>query len=410
MLLQTAYAAPIIQTETNEQIHTMKPGLELLHPTTVSRFIEAYRNPRLENAESDYLNAEHINELRDHSEITAPANPHSAQYYPGLGTVYESTIETKQGYGYKVEWGIPEVQRNYTLGLATSPLGTSAGGYNRHLMLNYMRAGNYVGFVAGEGSHQPVDCREARTRISLANTAAALLNFGYHLRSELSDQGHSLHETNRFAYGASRAGAIALVLNAIDTEFDQSIRSSDVIAPSPAIKLDNLDQWKNVGEQLIKEPARAAFIISHLGLRLAIKYRKTLAWDAYHLAHQVEICGGLFNGELDAAANHIPSTKIGRITEYDCDLTCNDGGLEERLRPDTHPNFSFEQINGIHMSIADRSKTMPIMMGFNKAYQEFEVGKITSSHDLFLRAKELAPRQFPATRQQVSAVYPNKVA
>lgn len=389
----------MIRTETgeNRQIMDLTPAFR---DSTLERVVEAYRNPRLENPESDYLNPEHIAELRDHSE-SYWGEPSAPEVIPGVGTIHRVSIVTKQGYGYKGVWGEPEVQRTDSLGLATSPLGTSAEGYNRHVMLNYLRTGNYVGFLAGEGSHRPDMVCDTKTRISLANSAAALLNFGYHLRTELAKRGHDIHEENRFAYGASRAGAIALLLNTLDEEFVQNIRASDVIAPSPALRFDSKEQWQQVGEQLLKEPAHTAFIISRLGLKLALRYRKTVSFDTYNLAHQLEICGGLFNGELDAAASHIPREKIIRVTEYDCDLACNDGGLEERLSPATHPNVTFEQLGGIHMSIVDRNKTLPVMMGFNKAYQEFESGKLANAEELIIRARDLAPRQFPITQDQV---------
>lgn len=388
----------------------MNPMPDALRNSTVGRFTEAYRNPRLQNPEIDYFNNEHLEELRDQSEIVHWEETTEPEVFP-VGTIHRVAIITKQGYGYEGAWGIPTRQRTSTMGLATSPLGTSAQGYNRHLMLNYMRAGNYVGFIAGEGSHHTDSEHAVKTRISMASTAAALLNFGYHLRAELAEQGHSLDEENRFMYGGSRAGGVALVANAIDKEFGQNIRATDAIAPSPTVRLDSIQQWKQVVEQMVHEPTKTAFIISRLGLKLALRYRKTLSLDKNNLSHQLEICGGLFNGELDAAVTHIPREKIIRVTEYDCDLACNDGGLEQKLSPSTHPNVSFEELEGIHMSIVDRKMTLPLMMGFNKAYQEQESATKSIDADLlFARAKELAPRQFPITKDQLPSPIKNVAA
>ncbi len=376
----------------------MNPISDTLRDSTVGRLVEAYRNPRLEDAEADYLNEEHRDELRDQSEIVhweATAEPENYS----VGIIQPVYIVTKQGYGYEGAIGKPSKQQSTSLGLATSPLGTSAKGYNRHLMLNYMRAGNYIGFIANEGSYQ-FDS-EIKTRISTASSAAALLNFGYHLREELTDHGHDLHPKNRFTYGASRAGAIALLLNALDSDFAQNIQASDIIAPSPTLKLDSFEQWQQVIEQVAKEPAQTALIISRLGLKLALRYRKSISLNRNNLAHQLEICGGLFNGELNAATDHVPNKKLIRITEYDCDLACNDGGLEQRLSKETHPNISFEELSGIHMSIADRRLTFPHMMGFNKAFQEMEVGTVNDPQVFFERARDLASHQYPITKDQL---------
>lgn len=368
----------------------------------IGRFLDAYNNPRLEDPVADYLNEEHRDELRDQSELWNWEVTDVTDPILGVGTIQEITFETKQGFGYRAAIGIPEKQRTETLGLATSPLGTANLGYNRHMMLNYMRAGNYVGFVAAEGSHSTVEDRRALTRISLASTASTLLHFGHQASVELKKEGHDVHLRNRFVYGPSRAGAAALLANALDEDFAQSVKATDSIAPSPALKLDSFEQWQRVFEQVTREPAQTAYIIARLGLSRALKYRHSVSFKRGALAHHLEICGGLFNGELAAAARHIPSDKIIRVTEYEYDLTCNDGGLEQILAPDTHPNVAFEQLPGIHMSIVDRSKTLPIMMAFNEAFREFEASDIRSPQALFSRARALAPRQFPITEDQAN--------
>lgn len=380
-------------------------AFEALKETPLGKAIEAYNNPRLSGDGSDYLNAEHRDELRAQSEIVyfEPSAP--LKIYDGVGSVQKVTVGTKQGYEYDGIIGEPWIQKTDSLAIATRPLGTSGGGYNLHTILNYMRAGNNVAFLSLRGSRQFEDSSETLTRISLANTAAALLRFGNEVQRRQTKKGLSIHPQNRFTYGSSHAGAVALVANAIDTDFEQKIRASDAIAPSPTIRLENLRQWVKLGEQALHEPFKVPFILGRLGVRLTLHYRNTVELDLRNLSHQLELCGGIFNGELNAAAAHIAGGINGntiRITEYDGDRTCNDGGLEQTLSPNTHPNTSFEERRGIHMTIIDPDVTLPIMMGFNKAYQEQESGtNPINSGVLFTRAKELAPRQFPITKEQI---------
>lgn len=368
----------------------------VLKETPFGKAVEAYRNPRLCDDGRDYLTAEHRTELIAQSEIVSWEQNAEPVVVPGVGTIESALITTRQGYQYDGIYGEPWVQETDSLGLATRPLGTSKGGYNRHLLLNYLRDGNHVGFLNLRGSIRSEESRKTLTRISLANTAAILLCFGNEVQRLQTNKGLDVHPRNRFTYGASHAGAVAVVANALDGDFEQNIRATDAIAPSPAIRLESPRQWLRLGEQIAREPVKIPAIIARLGIHLAMHYRESVELNFQNLSHQLELCGAIFNGELDAAALHVPISKLIRITEYEGDHTCNDGGLELRLSPETHPHVTFDEHKGVHMTIIDRKRTLPIMKGFNKAYREQERGSndIDSSL-LFARARELAPGQYP---------------
>lgn len=99
--------------------------------------------------------------------------------------------------------GIPEQPESDIPVIGTSAWFTSTEGHNEHSVRNLVRAGNYVFFVGAEGSYEPAEKPTPNGPITLADSAAAVLNFSYHANDMLLGEGHVLDERKRIVVGES---------------------------------------------------------------------------------------------------------------------------------------------------------------------------------------------------------------
>jgi hypothetical protein len=376
--------------------------LPVVKQTNLHEAVRSYSNPRLRDGASSYLDSEHRDELRDQSEIVAwdDVGRHE-EVLPGIGTLRHIGLKTKQGYDYDALIGIPETQESGTPVIGTSAWFTSAEGHNEHIVRNLMRAGNYVFFAAGEGSFESGIKVRRKTAISLANSAAMLLNFSFHAGQELDKQGHAVSLSKRAVLGESRGAMVGMGVVALDEEFAQDVEFADLIAPCIPEKLDSLEDIVRLVEQVIHEPGEIIRLLGKLGLARGLHYSKTVDLSYNNLKHQVAIGGAIFNGEAGQLAKHIDLDKSMHILTFDNDFASMKGVWDEIFAK--HENVTLTPLPGSHLTIADL-QTLRFVIARNKALQEYTARGIKPTEkNIVARSHELYNAQFPLTHQYAKA-------
>lgn len=329
---------------------------------------ESYTNPRLENEGANYLSAEHIEQLRDDSEITVWDEYAKENVIEGAGTLRRIGIRTKQGYTYDTLIGIPETPTCEVPVIATTAWTTSLRGHNERTVRNLMKNGCYVLFVGAEGSYVADDSVEPTSTVSLAGSASAVLNFSYHMVNELRKEGHSVDERMRLVLGESRGGMVAEGIDALAEEFCQEVLFTDQIAPCLPEQLGGLSDIYRLAEQVAKEPREMYRLIGRLTLARLQYYPHTLDIRAHSLYHQIIIGGALFSGETGHMSLHTPGTALKHITVFDNDFASNWNWWNARYGD--NPLVRITPLPGSHMTIAD-PETLLYVLARNKAAQYF---------------------------------------
>lgn len=373
-----------------------------LRETTLGRMRDAYRNPRLEDPDRHYLTAEHIEALRDDSEIVTWDEYADPRTIPGVGTLRRIGIETAQGYTYDTLVGLPETPECDIPVIGTTAWTTSLRGHNEHLVRNLMRSGNYVMYVGAEGSYIPDAPTVPRSPISLANSAAAVLNFTHHMALELKQSGHDVHRSWRFAVGESRGGMVAEGLDALSHAFDQDLLFADEVAPCLPDKLKSVSDIYRFCEQLAKEPREMYKLIGSLTLARLRYYPHTIDIRRECLRQQAIIGGALFSGEAGALARRRPGGTLKHLTVFNNDFASMRDVWEDIYRDD--PYVRITPLPGAHMTIANMT-TLRYVIARNKAAQRCanegldftQPNVIDTSHDL-------ATSQYPISAEVMNSL------
>ncbi|MEO5499207.1 MAG: hypothetical protein ABIR46_01775 [Candidatus Saccharimonadales bacterium] len=354
---------------------------------------ESYNNPRLADDGANYLTPDHIEELRKNSEIVIWDEYAPPVSVPGIGTLKRIGIQTKQGYTYDTLVGIPERPECTVPIIGTTAWTTSLRGHNERLVRNMMRAGNYIFFVGHEGSYIPQESTKPCSPISLANSAAAVLNFSYHMANELRKKNHDIDPVQRLGLGESRGAMIAEGLDALAGDFGQEMIFIDEIAPCLPEKLNSLHDFYKLGEQIAKEPLEMYRLLGKLTLSRLRYYPKTIDIHLDCLRHQVMIGGALFSGETGALARHVPDTTLKHISLFNNDFA-SDHLVWQNIYHD-HPLTRIVTLPGSHMTIGDL-QTMRYVLARNKVTQEsINSGTELTKANVFDIAHTRVPYEFP---------------
>ena len=325
---------------------------------------ESLNNPHLKSEGSDYLSSEHIDQLRYNSAIVEWENLGS-ELIEGVGELRRMGIVTEKGYAYSTLIGIPEHQQSNVPVIGTSAWFTSTEGHNEHTVRNMMRAGNIVMFVGAEGSYEPENKPRPKGPITLADSAAAVLNFSHHLGNELGSEGHDVDTVQRIVIGESRGAMVAMGLAALADEYNQEIILSDLTAPCLPRPM-RLRDIKELALQLGEEPKELFKLFGRLTLARLIHYPGTLDLSIYSLKHQIAIGFALFSGEAGALARKIPIDTLMHITVFNKDFA----SMEHEWRAifAGHSNYRITPLSGSHLTLAD-PETLQFILFRNKAAQ-----------------------------------------
>lgn len=379
----------------------MNPG-SLVRDSTLMRTYESYENPRLLNEEVNYLTPSHREEIRNDSEIVIWDEYAKPKDVPGIGRLQRIGIQTAQGYTYDTLVGIPETPESAVPVVGTTAWTTSLRGHNERTVRNLMRAGNYVFYVGHEGSYVVDEPPTPVSPISLANSAAAVLNFSYHIGQELRDSGHNIDESMRLGLGESRGAMVAEGLDALAADFGQDFLFIDEVAPCLPEKLDSLGDLARLVEQIGREPNEMRRLIGRLTLRQLKYYPKTvdIRWDC--LRHQLMIGGALFSGETGSLARKAPGNTLKHISVFD-----NDFASMTDVWASIYGDNSFVRrtpLPGGHMTLAD-PQTLRYIIARNKIAQHcINTGKLFTQKNVFDPAHELALIQFPIAAEDIRLV------
>lgn len=383
----------MIRTETGINQHIMKRIPATYRESTVSRLVESYNNPRLKDDEAGYLNADHIEVLRRESAITVWDEYAPPKIIPGIGTLRRIGIETEQGYTYDTLVGIPERPECEIPVIGTTAWTTSLRGHNEHLVRNLVRAGNYVMYVGAEGSYVSSDPPRPKTPISLANSAATVLNFSYHMTQELRARGHAVDPELRFGLGESRGGMVAVGIDALAASFGQDVLFSDEVAPCLPKKLESIAEIARFAEQIAREPKEIYKLLGSLTLSRLRYYPYTLDVRLDCLRQQAVIGGALFSGEAGALARKRPGRTLKHVTVFDRDFASMNKTWETIYLDDPQVVISGEP--GSHMTLA-HLETLKKTLARNKAAQHCANQSLWFTKDTVIGlAQQLTDRQHP---------------
>lgn len=231
-----------------------------------------------------------------------------------------------------------------------------------------MKNGNYVIYVGAEGSFDDGQQIPPSSPISLAGSAAAVLNFSYHMVNELRKEGHNVHEELRFVVGESRGGMIAEGIDALAEEFAQKVIFSDQIAPCLPEKLRGLAEALRLAEQIAKEPIEMYRLLGRLTMARLRYYPRTLDLRASNIYHQIIIGGALFGGETGYMSRHTPDTTLKHLLLFENDFASKHGWWECRYQE--NPLVHTTPMPGSHLTIAD-PETLRFVLARNTAAQLF---------------------------------------
>lgn len=370
--------------------------------STIGRIYASYDNPRLENCEVNYLTPAHREELRQESEIVTWDEYADPKFVPGVGTLRRIGIQTAQGYTYDTLVGIPERPECAIPVIGTTAWTTSLRGHNERIVRNMVRAGNYVIYVGAEGSYVADEPPTPESPITLANSAAAVLNFSYHMVDELRRDGHDIDAVLRFVLGESRGGMVAEGIDSLASDFEQDVLFSEEVAPCLPERIKSLADLFKLCEQIAKEPREMYRLAGTLTLARLRYYPHTIDMRTDCVRHQAIIGGALFSGEAGALARKHPGGTLKHMTVFENDFASKRAVWESIYEND--PSVRITPLPGGHMTIADL-ETLRMVLARNKAAQQcVNDGVDLTPKNVFARAHELLPRQYPITEELMNNI------
>lgn len=324
--------------------------------------MNSYHNPRLED--ESYFSQSHLEEIRRQSAIVEWTDL-GKSIIQGIGELRKIGIITEQGYCYAGFVGIPEKPESSVPVIGTSAWFTSIEGHNEHSVRNLMRAGNFVLFLGSEGSYEPEIKPEPQSPISLANSAAAVLNFSHHYTRELAEEGHAIDLEKRIAAGESRGAMVGMGVVAMAEHFAQKVVFADLTAPCLPRPME-LSDLKDLASQIYSEPREIIKLAGSLTLGRLVHYPATLDLSPYNLKHQVAIGFALFSGEAGELARHISNEALLHITTFEKDFASMKSEWEDIFA--NHDSVRITPLPGSHLTLADL-ETLQFIIGRNKAAQ-----------------------------------------
>lgn len=325
---------------------------------------ESLQNPLLKSEESEYLSPEHIDQLRNESAIVEWEDL-GTEFIEGVGELRRMGIVTEKGYTYSTLVGIPKKQLSNVPIIGTSAWFTSTEGHNEHTVRNMMRAGNIVMFVGAEGSYEPDSKPTPHGAITLADSAAAVLNFSYHLGMELQDEGITIDDEKRIVIGESRGAMVGMGITALASEFGQEVILSDLTAPCLPRAM-HLKDVRELAGQLREEPKELFKLAGRLTLARLVHYPSTLDLSPYSLRHQIAIGFALFSGEAGALARKISPDALMHITVFNKDFASMEHEWKAIFA--NHSNVRITPLSGSHLTLAD-PETLQFILSRNIAAQ-----------------------------------------
>ncbi len=347
-------------------MHIMELGPKAVHTLLPFSSLDSYTTPTKRQEEERFLNHEHIESLKEESCIT-DWETLGEEYIDGTGTLRRIGFVTEQGYAYAALVGIPDLPQSQVPIIGTSAWFTSVEGHNEHTVRNLIRNGNYVCFVGAEGSFEPAKevKIQPKSEISLAGSAAAVLNFSYHAVDELVLQGHRVDTQERILIGESRGAMVGMGIAALAEEFGQTIILSDLTAPCLPRRFSLPDIQHLVG-QVASEPKELLRLMGKMTLGRGIHYPATFDPSPYSLKHQFAIGFALFSGEAGMLARHIAHNTLMHITTFDNDFASMTEEWKQIFK--NYPNVRITPLPGSHLTIADL-ETLHYILARNYAAQ-----------------------------------------
>lgn len=324
--------------------------------------LDSYHNQRIEDG--SYFSRSHIVQLRDQSAIVEWADL-GANIIQGVGELRKVGIVTEQGYCYGGFIGVPEKPESPVPVIGTSAWFTSIEGHNEHSVRNLMRAGNFVFFLGSEGSYEPAVPPKHRSPISLASSAAAVLNFSYHYGKDLTEEGYAVEPEKRIVVGESRGAMVGMGIIATAEHFAQNVIFADLTAPCLPRPMELAD-LKDLVSQIYSEPKEVVKLAGSLTIGRLIHYPATLDLSPYSLKHQLAIGFALFSGEAGELARHIDTKALLHITTFEKDFASMKSEWEEIFKQ--HKSVRITPLPGSHLTLADL-ETLQFIIGRNKAAQ-----------------------------------------
>lgn len=352
----------------------------------------SFDNTQYNPKSHEYLDDNHIESLRQNSEIITWETLREPEVIPGIGKLERIGFTTKKGYAYSALIGSPESPECVVPVIGTSAWTTSTEGHNERTVRNFMRSGNYVFFVGAEGSFEPEERPQPNESITLADSAAAVLNFSYYAAQELIQRGDIVDPSRRSIIGESRGAMTGMGIIALAEDFGQEAIVADFAAPCLPRKMKLSDIRKFIG-QIGQEPIEIAKLGGKLTLARLIHYPGTIDLSPYSLRHQLAIGFALFSGEAGALAKHIDQDKLIHITVFDNDIASMRAEWEDIFS--NHPNIRITPLPGSHMTIADL-ETLQFAIARNKASQLcISEDRPLTQESIFDAAHSIAPYQKP---------------
>lgn len=343
--------------------------------------LQSYNNPRLEGDQSTYLDAEHIEELQENSNIVHIEMLEEPKRIKGVGVIERYGFTTALGYSYSGLVCIPENAKSDVATIGTSPWITSDRGHNEHTARNFMREGNYVFFVGAEGSWHKQSSPNGP--ITLADSAAATLAFASLAELRVNRwQKDKIQHGKRNLIGESRGAMTGFGIMALAEHLQQQILYADLTAPCFPDKV-SIETAIKLVNQIVDEPLQIARLGGRIANRTLLNYPATLDLWPSALKHQFAIGFALASGEAGALARHIDKDTLLHITAYKRDSASDYVRWQQILPEENYPNLRLDELEGSHLTIADPETLMYLLIRSSLANSEIIVGNTLTQEAIF---------------------------
>lgn len=279
------------------------------------------------------------------------------------GTISHFGLETQQGYAYSAMVGVPKEQTTDVPVIGTTAWFTSLRGHNEHTLRKIMQNGMPVIFMGAEGSYRINEPIKPRSTITLANAAAAVLNFSNEVSQNLKDH---IHPTERVVIGESRGAMVGMGVLALDKNFESDVLFGDLTAPCFPREFKLTDSLE-LAKQWIKEPRELAMLVGRLAGKRLFHYPATIDPHPKALSHNFAIAPALFSGEAGGLAKLIDKNKPLHVTCFENDIASMKSAWDE-IFEDNH-NGRVTSLAGGHLTLAS-SETQSYILSRNQAFQD----------------------------------------
>lgn len=278
------------------------------------------------------------------------------------GTLHRFGFITAAGYAYNANIAVPyELSSDIPI-FATCAWGTSPRGHNEHTALKLMEDGLATVVVGNEGSYRPKKLVRPKTKMTLAGTAAAGLNFSQEIIRDFNE----LHPVHRTALGESKGGMEGMGSIWLAPFFNQDILMADYTAPCIPVKIE-LSDLREFSSQLKSEPLSIAKLAGRLTLGLVLHYPATADIHPYALAHQAAKGVAVFSGEAGDLGKMVDRQQLIHMSVFSKDFASMRHVWEEIFNE--HPNVRITPLEGSHLTIAD-PETLAYIRARQRSFRE----------------------------------------